>query len=100
MAIARSHTSTITTTTTTSGINQKLKEAAEENEALLAENKKLLVDNENLRVRNHEIKRELEEAYRQLWSEKIEGVGAKDLECALFIQAFTPLSGLNSTDSW
>ncbi|CAD0094810.1 unnamed protein product [Aureobasidium mustum] len=72
-AITQNRTPGTTSLTVTSGTVQKLKRAAEENEDLLAENKKLLVDNENLRVRNYELKREVEGAYRQLWSQEIEG---------------------------
>ena len=71
-AITQNRTPGTTTTTITSEAIQKFRKAARENENLLAENKKLLVDNENLRVRNYELKREVEEAYRQLWSQEIE----------------------------
>ncbi|CAD0107340.1 unnamed protein product [Aureobasidium uvarum] len=39
------------------------------------DNARLRHDNEILRVRNYELKRELDEAYRKLWSLEIEGDG-------------------------
>lgn len=78
-ATTQNRPSTTITTTASSGAFQDLKEGIVENENLLTENKKLLLDNENLRVRNYELKREVEEAYRQLWSQEIEGGWHKGL---------------------
>ncbi|KAH0163709.1 hypothetical protein KCU67_g5450, partial [Aureobasidium melanogenum] len=72
-ATTQNRTSATNTTTASSGTFQKLRDVVEENKNLIAENKKLLVDNETLRIRNYELKREVEEAYRQLWSQEIEG---------------------------
>ncbi|KAH0355689.1 hypothetical protein KCU83_g1942, partial [Aureobasidium melanogenum] len=71
-ATTQNCTSTIAATASL-GTFQKLKEVVEDNKNLLAENKEQLVDNENLRVRSYELKREVEEAYRQLWGQEIEG---------------------------
>lgn len=71
-AMTQNHTPATFTTTATSELVQKLKVVMEKNDNLISENKKLLVDNDKLRVRNYELKREVEEAYRQLWSQEIE----------------------------